>query len=121
MTDSSSGARPDRPWPGSGLGITVDLCAGGQRARMVVVGELDIATAPILLRAFTSLVEDGYRHVEVDLAGVPFCDVAGWRALVTGQRDFQSLRGQLLVRRPCWSLSRLHELLGRPAEELLGR
>ena len=60
-------------------------------ARIVVSGELDMATAPLLTRAVESLGQStDARRVVIDLAGVSFIDSSGISALVLGHATLQA-------------------------------
>lgn len=51
--------------------------------RLIVSGELDIATEPQLIAAVSAaVITDGAAGLVVDLTGVPFIDSAGLRALL---------------------------------------
>ena len=67
----------------------ISVTREGTVARMVVVGEVDIATAPELVSCFA---RDGFGDAEtvlVDLAGVTFIDCSGLHALLTAHADLQ--------------------------------
>lgn len=51
-----------------------------------VVGDVDLASAPVLRRTFESLLREGRTHLIVDLQGVPFVDSSGLGVLVGAQR-----------------------------------
>ena len=59
-----------------GLAIAVD------QGRVRASGELDVATAPMLLITLSRLEEDAHA---LDLSGVTFMDSTGLRALLTAQ------------------------------------
>ena len=59
-------------------------------SRVVVSGDLDLATAPQLMSAVESLAATGARRVVVDLGAVSFMDSSGISALL---RADQRLRG----------------------------
>ena len=46
-----------------------------------LVGELDMATAPLVDHAVATALAAHPHHLRLDLTGVTFCDVAGLRAL----------------------------------------
>jgi anti-anti-sigma factor len=52
------------------VGVTVAWLDGV----LVVDGDLDLATCPVLRRAINEHIESGARHVIVDFAQVKFCD-----------------------------------------------
>jgi anti-anti-sigma factor len=73
---------------------------GGPHDQLVVVtaGEVDLATAPLLLRTLLSAV-DRHPRVCCDLTGVTFFSAAGLAALVTAHRRAADTGGHLSVRR----------------------
>ncbi len=64
----------------TGLQISVVPVSDGV-ARVIVRGELDVATAPDLQRCLDDELTAG-RGVELDLSGVPFVDSSGIRVLL---------------------------------------
>lgn len=66
-------------------------------AELLLIGELDIATAPILLGAIDRLVLDGQRDVRLNLSGLTFLDAAGLGALVAAAQQLAGLGGRLIV------------------------
>ncbi|MEV6596957.1 STAS domain-containing protein [Actinoplanes sp. NPDC051346] len=66
------------PWP---LVVTcIPLVEG--RLRIRVIGDLDVRVAGRFCVHLAALVEPAARVVELDLAGVGFCDAAGVRELL---------------------------------------
>jgi anti-sigma B factor antagonist len=53
---------------------------------LTLSGELDLASAPQLQRAFDRAEASGSRHVVVDLSGLEFIDSSGLRLLVAAHR-----------------------------------
>ncbi|MFC3690265.1 STAS domain-containing protein [Aquipuribacter hungaricus] len=92
--------RVDRPSPPG----------GGDHVRVHVAGELDLATAGVLSRALLDLIQEGWRRLDVELAGVRFCDGAGLGALQSGGQRLRAAGGTLTVHDPCWSLRFLLDL-----------
>src|SRR3954447_24710847 len=63
------------------IDIDTRVLSGGV-IRVSLAGEIDLSTLPQLDGALTSVVgRDGVTAVEVDFAGVTFCDSAGFAAL----------------------------------------
>jgi anti-sigma B factor antagonist len=56
--------------------------AQGDRGRLSVAGELDIATAPQLDDAAAELLAKGIRQLLIDLSGLTFIDSSGLRTLI---------------------------------------
>ena len=53
--------------------------------RLIFAGDIDIGTSDELAEVITSAITAGPGSVVVDLAGVPFCDCSGVRALIAGR------------------------------------
>jgi anti-sigma B factor antagonist len=77
-------------------------------------GELDLATAGLLVRAIGTAAADIPRpRVLVDLAEVEFCDSAGLRALLGAAREIEARAGRMVVAVvPGSVVDRLLELVG---------
>ncbi|MFC3687970.1 STAS domain-containing protein [Aquipuribacter hungaricus] len=97
------GPRPEGAGAGPGYGPD-------DRVSVHVEGDLDLATAGRLRHALHDVVGQGGRRLDLQLAGVGFCDGAGLRALLSGAGELHALGGTLTVLDPCWSLRRLLEL-----------
>lgn len=67
----------------------------GPRVTVVVAGEMDIDTAAQLRHAVGAALSDGARHVDVDSAGVDFCDCSGLAVLLRAGRHARA-RGTAL-------------------------
>ena len=67
-------------------------------ARILLYGELDIATAPLIEHEYDRVEQRGSRVAALDLAGLTFMDVAGLRAiLAAGARAKKAGRALALV------------------------
>lgn len=87
----------------------VSVTREGSMARIVVSGELDIATAPALLEHVRGAAE-GASSLVLDLRAVTFIDSTGLRALLTTDDE---LRGRLrLIQSASPSCVRLFEITG---------
>lgn len=101
---------------GTGDLLTWAIDSHGPLIIIVLLGELDIATAPGLARQLESLAETG-RHLILDLAGLRFCDCAGLSALLrlrqraTGAGGSLHLTALTPALRRLIALARLHDLL----------
>jgi anti-sigma B factor antagonist len=65
------------------------------RASLLLVGTLDAATAPQVLRAIEALARDGARSMVIDLADLRFIDTSGIRTLLQAS---DALGGSVSVR-----------------------
>ena len=69
--------------------FAISVTRDGRAARMVAVGELDLASAPELVSCFA---RDGFGDAEtvlLDLSGVTFIDATGLHALLKVHTDLQ--------------------------------
>ncbi|MFF2721285.1 STAS domain-containing protein [Streptomyces sp. NPDC058011] len=84
----------------------------GHLALAQVSGELDMATAPHLRAHALALIEQGHRHLILDLSAVTFCDSSGFNALVGIFRCAQAADGTLVLATVPGRLARLLDLTG---------
>jgi anti-anti-sigma factor len=99
--------RPESP-------LTVTLEREGEIAVVRAAGELDLATAPQLVRAISKAC-DGRPppRVLVDLEAIEFCDSAGLRALMGAAHEVEVRAGRLVVAvAPGGAVDRLLEIAG---------
>lgn len=68
---------------------------GCGHARLRLSGELDVASAGDLDAALCAQLAAGRRVIEIDAAGLRFCDAAGLGVLVAAQRGCQAIGGRL--------------------------
>jgi anti-sigma B factor antagonist len=83
-------------WAGHGLTITIAK-RDAQRASLRLVGELDLASVPILDACLRNLLATGSRYVRADLSGLSFLDCTGLGVLVEAHQDFLGVRGTLIL------------------------
>jgi anti-sigma B factor antagonist len=87
----------------------------GDLALAHVAGELDVATAPHLRAQALALIEQGHRHLILDLQAVTFCDSSGFNALVGIFRCAKEADGTLILAAVPDRLERLLNLTGLSA------
>jgi anti-sigma B factor antagonist len=78
--------------PGAGAAspseqMTVHATTAGGHQVIGAVGELDMASVPALRAAIDTAIQDGARHLVVDLQGVRFMDSTGLNLLVAVYRQ----------------------------------
>jgi anti-sigma B factor antagonist len=98
--------------PGPDPGLTVDHTRSTETGRTAVHvgGELDMATAPLLLTEITALAAAGHLHVDFRLHRLTFCDGSGFSALLDGRRQLARRGGSVLLHDPCRSLRRILDI-----------
>jgi len=79
---------------------------------VAVAGELDIATAPALQRAFTSSAVTGSDGVLVDLSDVTFMDSTGLALLITLDQKLRDRGGRLAISCPPGAARLLFDVTG---------
>jgi anti-sigma B factor antagonist len=62
---------------------------------VLVTGELDVATVPVLAHFLRGLITRQGAHLVVDLTGLTFCDCAGLNALLDTHRRAEAAGGWL--------------------------
>jgi anti-sigma B factor antagonist len=66
-------------------------------AELLLIGELDVASAPVLREALERLQADGHRAVQLNLSALTFLDAAGLSVLADARRQLTDLGGRLTV------------------------
>jgi anti-anti-sigma factor len=101
------------PWPGISLGGIEATCSAPDTARVTVVGEVDLATAPALRTALLRLLADHHpTALVVDLDAVTFLDCAGLSALVAARNAAIGTGRQVRVTNPQPIVRRVLDLTG---------
>ena len=103
MTDVS-------PAPEDRLQVTTETDA--DPVTLVLEGELDPHTSPMLQRTIDDATSDEASEIVIDFAEVSFVDSAGLRVIADTHRRLQEAGGGLTVRRPSAGLQRLLTLTG---------
>jgi anti-anti-sigma factor len=118
--------REDSGGDGPPLGIAVTVTAG--TATVVLRGELDPATMPLLARRLAQILADRPQRLVLDMAAVTFIDCASARLIAATGRHLPggvrpAVRSPSLVARRILALTGLADHLetGGPGTELLGR
>ena len=85
-------------------------------SRVVVSGDLDLATAPQLMSAVESLAATGARRVVVDLGAVSFIDSSGISALLRADQTLRGADGVLVLGAMSAQVTSVLEMTGLHAE-----
>ena len=67
--------------------LSVDGFTDGPETRLTVLGEIDLASRPDLIKAIDSALAGDASQIVVDLAGVTFMDCFGMSALIYGREQ----------------------------------
>jgi len=60
-------------------------------------GNIDITTAEVLKQAFQQAIQQGTRHLVINLARVPLVDSSGLTVFITALRDVKAVEGSLRI------------------------
>ena len=96
------------------LSVTIES-EEGERARwplLLVAGEIDIQTSPLLQEQLTKVLETGVSSVSVDLSDVSFLDSTGLSVLIAGLKRCQEAGGELHLVAPRPNVLRVLEITG---------
>jgi anti-anti-sigma factor len=96
----------------SSPGLTVRESHAGGEYRLVLVGELDIASAPILEATVARLCEDGRSASVLDLSELTFMDSTGLRAVLAADKMCQDYGHRFSLTGATGAVQRLFELTG---------
>jgi len=89
-----------------------DYSLEGRTRVIVVEGEIDLYTAPLLEERTTHVLEEGARHMVVDLSRVGFIDSTGLGILVDALKRLRRSGGTLSLVVTDYDIERLFELSG---------
>jgi anti-sigma B factor antagonist len=106
------------PPPSEILRVTSAVIGG--RAVVTLVGELDICAEPLVEAALIRCLDRRPHRIDLDLAGVTFCDASGLRTLALARRRARNVRSALRLSHVPPAVSRLFSLLGEPVWDLPG-
>lgn len=94
--------------------LVTESVAGSGMITVVIRGELDVVTAPLLSRQLAPALDDGPQRLVFDMAGVDFIDCAAVRLIVSTGQYLPT--GRLpVIRRPSVAVRRVLELTGLAA------
>lgn len=92
--------------------IEVDVSPEG--ATMVIAGELDLTTRPVLAEHLSAVLRTGPRRLILDLAGTAFVDCGSARMIVSAGQFLPEGR-RPIIRHPSRAVRRVLELTGLDA------
>ncbi len=75
-------------------------------------GDVDLFNAGQLRRCIDELVDDGETRVVLDMAELEFIDSSGLGALIAGMRRLRDVGGEVVVRSPRGTTTKLLEVTG---------
>lgn len=92
--------------------FTITASNKDDEAVVVLVGELDISTAPRLAEALQCLPRSGQRRTVVDVSALSFCDSSGLAVLVHARQRHEALGIRLILTGATSALKRLLGITG---------
>jgi len=92
--------------------LTVEVAAQGDEVVLVIVGELDPHTAPILRSCVDDTVSAGTTSLVLDVAGLDFIDSSGLRVIIAAHKLMDEKGARLVLRGPTDNTRRLLEITG---------
>jgi anti-anti-sigma factor len=98
--------------PGTQVVIEVDVRQDA--TIMVVTGDLDLITRPVLVERLSAVLDARPRRLVLDLAGAGFMDCGSARVVASAARFLPA--GRLIIRRPSPMVRRVLELTGYAAD-----
>ncbi|WP_262699724.1 MULTISPECIES: STAS domain-containing protein [Streptomyces] len=105
---TSAGSTP----PGPSTILLTDSYPEGPRKVVVVNGEVDYETAPVMSAALRDALRDSAEGVDVDLSAVRFWDCSALNALLRLRRDALAHGKTVIVRSPSRTVRRVLGLTG---------
>lgn len=94
------------------LTISDEVANHGREVRLRMVGEIDMATVPLIEEAFSSALREGYERIVIDLSEVRFMDSSGLNALIRARNRLDDRRVNLAISGLSDQVRRLFELSG---------
>jgi anti-sigma B factor antagonist len=93
--------------------FSVELTHSGDDVAVIALtGEVDIYSAPQFKESLVKGIDDGARHIIVDLAGVTFIDSTALGVLVSGAKRVRPQNGTLDIVCTDENITRIFEITG---------
>jgi len=89
--------------------LVIRVDASQEGVTMVITGELDLTTRPVLAEHLSAALRTGPRRLILDLAGTGFVDCGSARLIVSAARSLPE-GSRLIIRRPSRAVRRMLEL-----------
>lgn len=95
--------------------VTFEISSGQHSsgaAVITVAGELDLRSSTVLKSGIVDAIDQGARHVILDMSAVTFIDSMGLGALVGGLRRLRAVDGEIALVCADHSIVRIFEITG---------
>lgn len=111
---STNDSRTDESPNNEGQGpLEIEVGPVGEECVLVLRGELDPHTAPLLRDQVDLVTADGTTHTLVlDVAGLRFIDSSGLRVIIGAHKEMTARSGRLVLRAPTDTTRRLLDITG---------
>lgn len=80
-----------------GVGLRITLEEIEHRVILRIDGRLDAASAPILERKISGLIEEGHYHLILDFSRIDYLSSAGMRVLLSATKKLKTMKGALIL------------------------
>jgi anti-anti-sigma factor len=80
-----------------GVGLHIALEEIEHRVILRIDGRLDAASAPILERKISSLMDEGHHHLILDFSRIDYLSSAGMRVLLSATKKLKAQKGALVL------------------------
>jgi anti-anti-sigma factor len=89
--------------------LELNIAFRGDRAIVVVRGEITLLTSPTLAGVLNLLIDSGRNHLVVDLADTPLMDIAGVSALASAATRMNEVGGTMAIHVPSGPIRQMLE------------
>ncbi len=93
-------------------GLAVEETVGDGAVTIALVGELDLASVPVLERRLEAVERDRPGRIVIDLTGLSFIDSSGLRVLLLAAGRAREGEHELLLTQPTDAVRRVLEMTG---------
>ncbi|RAG86207.1 anti-sigma factor antagonist [Streptacidiphilus pinicola] len=101
------------PEPRAGAAtLAVERHDRGSSAEITLIGDIDLDSASLVLRALTRCLLDGARTIDVELTHVGFCDCSGLSAFLDAFQRAAAIGASVRLHHPAPPVARLLALTG---------
>jgi anti-anti-sigma factor len=94
------------------LKLTFAVTGGGERTRLAVTGEIDLANRESLISTALGALEDTTSLLEIELSDVTFCDSSGVSGLIAIHRIAANEGKRMVITNPQRQVERTLEIAG---------
>jgi len=92
--------------------LQVDASTEGDQLVLVLTGELDPHTAPLLRERIDGARTENTAVLVLDIGGLRFIDSSGLRVIIGAHKDMTGRGGRLILRSPTETTRRLLDITG---------